>query len=329
MQTEHPAQERTTAKRQPKTILSPGSIIANRYEIVDKIGSGGMGAVLRVIDRSLENDVLALKLLFPHMSQDRTSLARFRNEVLITRKLSHPNVVRIYDFGSAGQGYFFISMEYVSGMSLGQRIYTEQKSPLTFAESLQILYKMCIALDYAHRLEVVHRDLKPDNILISERGEVKLTDFGLARSLEIEKGLTNTGETVGTPYYMAPEQLRGERPDHRVDIYALGIVAYEMTMRQRPFSHDNYVALAAMHLNHDIPSFAGKESGIPKWFENFVVTCSEKKPKNRFQSMSEVAEELFHHMHESGIAPCLQGEKFCPLLKKFKKGKKRRFFGLF
>lgn len=283
-------------------ILEPGSVIADRYEVLGHIGAGGMGVVLRVVDRVLENKVIALKLLYRDNSDDKISLARFRNEVLLARELDHPNIVRLYDLGKTANGDYFITMEYVEGMSLGQRIKCEHLDKLPFTEVLRILFQTCMALDYAHNKGIVHRDVKPDNILLAKNGHVKLTDFGLARSLNVEKGLTASQETVGTPHYMAPEQLRGERPDRRVDIYALGIAAYEMATGKKPFPGEVYMQVAGLHLSAKIPAIA-KDSGIPAWFQDFVEDCTEKDPNKRFQTMAEVAEELSEEMEKLGVPP--------------------------
>jgi len=280
-----------------KSLLHPGSLIAGRYEVVRTLGSGGMGTVLEVVDKALENEPIALKLLYPHLAQDKTSFARFRNEVLIARRLSHPNIVRLYDIGNAGNGYYFISMEFVPGGNLTKQIYETSKDSLSFHDTLRILQEIASGIAHAHHLGVVHRDLKPDNVLMGERGEVKVTDFGLARTLYIDKGFTDTGEAVGTPYYMAPEQLRGDRVDGRCDIYAFGLMAYEIVVGRRPFFEESYLQLAAQHLKQPIPDFASKESGIPKWYEDFVKRCSAKNPDDRFETADEVAEFLAEKRH--------------------------------
>ena len=305
-------------------ITKPGSIIANRYEVLDVIGVGGMGTVLRVIDRSLENESLALKLLPPTLSREKTTFARFQNELLVTRKLGHPNIIRLYDFGDAGYGYYYFTMEYVKGENLKQRIERAENRVIPFHDGLEILYNTCLGLNFAHQMGVVHRDLKPDNILLTENGRAKISDFGLARSMDVEKGLTATGDTVGTPYYMAPEQLRGDKPDARVDIYALGILAFEMATGRKPFVDSNYVALAAMHFNYPIPEFAGGNSGIPGWFQDFVESCAEKKPNDRYQSMAEVMKVLYSHMLKEKGMPCALGQPFCPLAEAY--GAKKRWF---
>lgn len=307
-------------------LLNPGSVIAGRYEVVRTLGSGGMGSVLAVIDRALDNETIALKLLYPHLARDKTSFARFRNEVLVARRLSHPQIVRLYDFGHAGNGYYFISMEYMAGGSLGQQIYQGRRELLPFHETLRILRDISLGIAHAHANGVVHRDLKPDNILMGERMEVKITDFGLARTLYVDKGFTDTGEAVGTPYYMAPEQLRGDKIDGRTDIYALGIIAYEMVVGRRPFFDESYLNLAAKHINEPIPDFATKESGIPSWFQEFVQTAAAKKPDDRYPNATEIAELLTDRLN--GLDSNTKVRKMPAILSFYAGSKRRRRRGL-
>lgn len=298
--------------------FEPGTMIAGRYEVCEGLGQGGMGAVLKVIDRTLDNEVVALKLLYPHLVKDPTTFARFRNEVLIARQLAHPNIVRLYDFGNAGMGYYYIVMEYVDGDNVTAQIYRPKHERITFEQSLRYLYDIATALSHAHKKGVVHRDLKPDNMLLTAEGDLKLTDFGLARSLYVDKGFTDTGEAVGTPYYMAPEQVRGERVDGRCDIYALGILAFELTVGKKPFEADCWFNLAAQHLMEPIPRFANKRNKIPKWFEEFVLICAAKDPEERFQTMDEVLEVLSENMDFG------KSETRVPAVFKFYPGQARR-----
>lgn len=277
-------------------LFSTGALISARYEVVQPLGSGGMGSVVKAIDRALDNEAVALKFLYPHLVRDQVVFARFRNEVLVARKLSHPNVVRIYDFGRSEQGYYFISMEWIDGDSLRSRLHDRSKESLGFPEMLRILRDVARAVAHAHHHGIIHRDLKPDNILINDRGDVKVTDFGLARTLTVEKGLTETGNAVGTPQYMSPEQIRGETLDVRCDIYAFGILAYELVVGQPPFNEDTWFDLASRHLREPLPSFATKENGIPVWFEEFVQKCAEKRRENRYATMEEVAAVLDEHV---------------------------------
>lgn len=272
-----------------------GSLIADRYEVIKRVGSGAMGIVLQVRDRTLENETVALKLLYPHLVKDGVVFARFRNEVLIARRLSHPNIVRTYDFGSAGAGYYFISMEFIEGRSLKGLIKHQRGSSMLFAEVLRILYELGQGINHAHRQGIVHRDLKPDNVLISDTGDVKITDFGLARLIYVDKGYTRTGETVGTPCYMAPEQIKGEEVDARADIYALGILAYEMVSGNLPFYDESWFVLAKKHMQEPLPEFP-KELDVPKWFSDFVKVSTAKDRDDRFPNAEEWCREIEAHI---------------------------------
>jgi serine/threonine protein kinase len=281
-------------------LFEKGSIIAGRYEVVSTLGKGGVGIVAQVIDRHLDNEICALKILFPHLAGDPTQFARFRNEVILSRRLSHPNIVRVYDFGSVGSGYHYITLEFVEGGSLSSRIYTQRYRPLPFSEKLRILYEILQGLGCAHRQGVIHRDLKPDNILLTDMDSVKVSDFGLARSTYIDKGFTDTGETVGTPYYMSPEQLRGKKVDARADLYSVGILAFELVVGRRPFYHDDYFALARMHVQDPLPKIATKESRIPDWFQQWLEKLTEKDRDYRFSSALEAADALAKYMNDEG-----------------------------
>lgn len=271
--------------------VDSGEIIAGRYKVLKTLGSGGMGEVLLVSDLALEGELVALKRLYAQVASNPRLVARFRNEVLLARKLSHPNIVRIYDFGQTGPTDYYISMEYVEGQSLYDVVY-EGPQILSIGQIASLLVPICSALSYSHSRQVVHRDLKPDNILITKDGQIKITDFGIARSLEENKGLTATNEVVGTAYYMSPEQFRGSGVDGRSDIYSLGIMAYEMATRERPFNNDNALAIAALHFSEELPRMNKINPNVPGWFQDFVDTCCEKDPANRFQNMQEVAEIL-------------------------------------
>lgn len=304
----------------------PGLVICDRYEVLDIIGTGGMGKVVRVRDLTLYNEIIALKLLSSELAEDPVQFARFRNEVLLARKLAHPNIVRIYDFGSAGENYHFISMEYVGGGNLGKQIHKISPEALTFEESLRILVEICKGLSFAHRYGIIHRDLKPDNILLGEFGEIKISDFGLACSLSIDMGLTDSGQTVGTPFYMAPEQFRGEKVDRRTDIYSLGIMAYEMVVGRRPFADDNYLQLVRLHHEQPIENFATAESGIPLWFQNIVHKCTEKKCDDRYDSIDEVLSDLLANANDQGNFSVKRQSAILSFYVPVKKLKKHRSF---
>ncbi|MCB0346841.1 MAG: protein kinase [Bdellovibrionales bacterium] len=279
--------------------IAPGSIVANRYEVVEQIGAGGMGLVYKVIDKHLNDEVVALKLLHPHLAQDEEVFARFRNEVLVARSLSHPNIVRIHDMGTAAQGFSYISMEFVDGYSLSERItgkVTDKEGkpfpPLLFDDALGVLYQILSGVSYAHDKDIIHRDLKPANVMVSRGGEIKLADFGTARILGITRGLTQTGQAIGTPDYMSPEQIQGKTLDASSDIYALGIIAYELAVGQKPFNADTSVAIAYKHLHEPIPPFANPAKGIPDWFEQVVRIATAKDKADRYGSAYEFARAL-------------------------------------
>lgn len=273
--------------------VEPGALIAKRFEICDRLGAGGVGMVFRAIDHELDGEVVALKLLHPHLAQDENVFRRFRNEVLVARSLSHPNIVRTHDMGRAEAGFSYISMEYVDGQSLKDKLTSGDKPRgLPFEDAVAVLYQIISGVAYAHGKGVIHRDLKPANVMISSKGEVKLADFGTARIVGGDTSLTQTGQVIGTPDYMSPEQIRGEQLDHGCDIYSLGIVAYELVVGARPFVADSAVAVAFKHLNDPIPEFANAQNGIPLWYDQVVRKATAKRKEDRFSSAMEFAAAL-------------------------------------
>ena len=272
--------------------IAKGEIIAGRYEVHEQIGTGGMGLVLRVVDRELNNEIVALKLLHSHLAKNESIFKRFQNEVLVARSLTHPNIVRIHDIGRSKEGFSYISMELVDGVSLRDRLERDDaKEGLKFDEALRFLFQICSGVAYAHEKEIIHRDLKPANVLLTSTEEVKLADFGMARILGMDTSLTQSGQMIGTPDYMSPEQIRGEILDARCDVYALGIIAYELVMGQKPFSADSSVAVAYKHLNEPLPDF-DESHAVPKWYENLVKKATSKERDERFQNGMELAAEI-------------------------------------
>src|SRR5712691_1622959 len=220
--------------------LEVGSILAERYEILKLLGEGGMGAVYKARDTELDR-LVALKVIRPELAGHPTVLARFKQELLLARKITHRNVIRIYDLG-VSSGLRFITMEYVEGKDLSGLLEEHKYTPY---EAVDILRQICLALEAAHAEGVVHRDLKPQNIMIEASGRVCVMDFGLARSMETT-GMTQAGAVMGTPAYMSPEQAKGLPADQRSDIFSLGIIAYQMLTGIVPFKADT--ALASMLL---------------------------------------------------------------------------------
>ncbi len=279
--------------------LYNGGVFAGRYEIVRKLGAGGMGMVFEVLDLSLQKERVALKVFSPTETDEDASLrSRFQNEVLITRRLTHPNIVRTFDFAEVEDRLIYMTMEFVDGWSLEQHLRSAAEKRLDVDTTVTILKEVAKGIHYAHKHGVIHRDLKPANVLLSRNGEIKVTDFGLAQSLATRERLTMTGECVGTPAYMSPEQVLGQTADPRSDIYALGMIAFEMVTGKLPFRNKGWFELANQIVNEPIAPFAAQTKHIPGWFENFVLRATEKQPSSRFPSLQSLLESL-----ESGIVP--------------------------
>ena len=224
--------------------LTTGSIFANRYQIIEELGQGGMGKVYRALDKEL-NEEVALKLIRSEIATDAKTLERFRNELRNARKISHKNVGRMHELMEY-EGAYYISMEYIPGQDLKSLIRQTGKQTLETAAS--IAKEICEGLSEAHRKGIIHRDLKPSNIMIDKKGDAKIMDFGIARSLE-SKGITGAGMMIGTPEYMSPEQVEGEEADQRSDIYSLGVIIYEMVTGRVPFEGDTPLSVAYKHKN--------------------------------------------------------------------------------
>lgn len=285
--------------KQADPLFRPGEIVASRFEVLALVGTGAMGQVYRCIDRALENNEVALKILYPHQSSDPQSSARFKNEVLVARALSHPNIVRVHDLGAAENDSFFLSMEFIEGESLRELVLRQPGARLPFEQALSVLQAIAQGMAHAHQLGVIHRDLKPENILISKSGVVKISDFGLARNVSMDKRLTATGETVGTPYYMSPEQIRGEKLDARTDIYSLGIMGYELVSGLHPFQDDSWFGLATKHLQQPLPDFPHSAS-VPKWFVKVIRRCCDKSRDERYLTAAELAGDLQSRSYSTG-----------------------------
>jgi predicted Ser/Thr protein kinase len=239
-------------QRQPPstTSLEPGQVLAQRYRIQRLLGKGGMGAVYLADDEVL-GELVALKVISSAFAADEQAMvARFRREAASARKVSSPSVIRIHDLGEARPGLLYLSMEYFAGRTLAEVI--SQRGLVPLKDIKDILQQICTGLEAAHEAGVIHRDLKPSNVLVGERGAVKIIDFGLA-TMAIGDGLTATGAILGTPHYMAPEQVRGKPVDVRTDVYALGALAYHLVTGRPPFSGDNAIAIGFAHLS-EIPA---------------------------------------------------------------------------
>ena len=284
-----------------------GTLICDRYRVLERLGMGGQGAVFKVKDTAeiyrkvadtQNNDQpLAVKVVVWDRHEDGEDLVkRLNTEYKVLQKLSHPNIVKVFDHGVLDEHSCFIAMEYIDGTVLSERL-SPVWGPLPFEEVLQILREVALGLECAHDAKVIHRDLKPANIMLTNYGEVKILDFGLARDMELGMTMTKTGETIGTPYYMSPEQFtRLTALDERVDIYALGMIAYELVAGRPPFKEEAYHEVAYAHLRNSIPPLESKNYKLPRWFHSFVCVCGEKRPSNRYQSMREVVDFLERRM---------------------------------
>jgi len=263
-----------------------------RYHILEPLGEGGMAIVYKAYDTRLENEVAVKVIRTERLSPDilQRALKRFEREAKSLAQLTHPNIVNVLDYGEhAGQPYLI--MPYVPGGTLKQLL---NGKPMQWQKAVRLLIPIARALDYAHKRGIVHRDIKPSNIMITESGEPMLTDFGVAKIIDEEAtlDLTGTNATVGTPEYMAPEQVNSKTTDYRVDIYALGIVLYEMVTGRRPFEGDTPLATLFKQATDPLPRPSQFVTGIPNSIEKILVKALAKKPADRYQSMGEVANAL-------------------------------------
>ena len=268
-------------------LLAMGTVLANRYELLQVLGQGGMGAVYKVYDRELERYV-ALKTIRPELAGHAEMLARFKQELILARQVAHRNIVRLYDIAE-GSGVKFITMEYVEGEDF--RGILRRQGKLSPEESINVIRQICFALQAAHSEGVIHRDLKPQNIMRDKQGRVVVMDFGLARALESD-GMTQTGALLGTMEYMSPEQARGEQVDCTSDIYAAGLIFYELLTGKMPYAAESALAsLMKRSQQRAIPA-AELDRGVPRNLSSVVSHCIEPDKKKRYQSASEILADL-------------------------------------
>ncbi|HWP42757.1 MAG TPA: serine/threonine-protein kinase, partial [Blastocatellia bacterium] len=288
-----------------------GLIIDDKYRIEEKIGEGGMGKVYRAVHVHMDNTV-AIKILHPHLSSDQTALERFRREARAAAYIRHPNAVAVTDFGVAkDSGIAYLVMEFLEGVELRQKI--KQQKQLDFEETFFIVQQTCAALQAAHTKGIIHRDLKPDNIwlLPSEDGiaRVKVLDFGIAKlktSTETS-ALTQQGMIVGTPYYMSPEQCRGEELDARSDIYSMGVILYEMMTGEVPFQASTPVGVVLKHANEQPRPPRELRTELPNTLEEVILRALKKKREDRQESAVQLAQELEAALYAAGIELKLLG----------------------
>jgi eukaryotic-like serine/threonine-protein kinase len=262
-------------------------LIAGRYELEHKVGSGGMSKVYRAHDRLLERTV-ALKILHEHYSQDDEYIERFRREARSVAQLTHPNVVTVIDRGEH-EGRQYIVFEYIDGENLKQLV--EREGPLPPRQVIELGLQIASALASAHARGVVHRDVKPQNVILTDEGRPKVTDFGIARSADVES-VTLTGTVMGTSEYIAPEQARGELVDFRSDVYSLGAILYELCTGEVPYPGENPVSVAMRHLHEPVPSARAQRPDVPARLDAAIRKAMAKDPEERFRSMDELIVEL-------------------------------------
>jgi len=277
----------TETLRVSKEELNKGATFAERYQILEVLGKGGMGKVYKVKDIKL-NEEVALKLLKPEIATEESTIERFRNELKLARKITHKNVCRMHDFHEEKETPY-ITMEYVPGESL--KMFIKKEGKLSEETTIRVAKQICGGLSEAHELGVVHRDLKPSNIMIIEKDNVKIMDFGIARSMEA-RGVTQTGLIIGTPDYMSPEQAEGKEIDQRSDIYSLGVILYEMLTGELPFEGDSALSIAMKHKAESPPEPRTLNDQITENMSAVILKCMEKGSECRYQSIKELLSDI-------------------------------------
>ena len=272
-------------------MIREGVIISGRYEIMNRIGTGGMADVYKAIDRKL-NRYVAMKVLKREFREDETFVSKFQTEAQSAAGLLHPSIVNVYDVGE-DRGLYYIVMELVEGITL--KDYIQKKGRLTYKEVISIAVQVCSAMETAHGNNIIHRDIKPQNIMISKEGKVKVTDFGIAKATSSNTISTNV---MGSVHYTSPEQARGGYSDAKSDIYSLGITMYEMITGQLPFDGDSTVSIALKHLQEDITEPSELVEDIPYSLEQIILKCTQKSPERRYSNIGQLEKDLRHSLAE-------------------------------
>ena len=266
-------------------MIKIGMLIADRYEILEKVGTGGMADVYKSKDHTL-NRFVAVKVLKQEFSENANFVSKFRVEAQAAAGLMHPNIVNVYDVGEE-KGIYYIVMELVDGITL--KNYIAKKGNLGYKEAVTIALQVSMGLEAAHRNHIIHRDIKPQNIIISREGKVKVTDFGIAKAATSD---TITSNVMGSVHYTSPEQARGGFSDEKSDVYSLGVTLFEMLTGEVPFDGESTVAIAIRHIQEPMPSPRKLNPDMPYSVDQIVLKCCEKSPDRRYQNMQELALDL-------------------------------------
>ena len=263
-------------------------VLANRYELFERVGEGGMSVVYKAKDRLL-NRFVAIKILKPEFIGDQKFIESFRRESQNAASMSHPNIVNIYDVGREGNIHYIV-MELIEGRALSD--YIREQGPMAYPKVIALSKQIASALSFAHKNHIIHRDVKPHNVMITPNGTAKITDFGIAKAVNAATIVDNTDGIVGSVHYFSPEQARGGYVDEKSDIYSLGIVMYEMLTGQVPFDGDNPVNIALQHINSEMTPPSELVDGVPPALEHIIMKCCDKYPINRYASADELIEAL-------------------------------------
>jgi serine/threonine protein kinase len=279
--------ERPGVSQMPTAFLNLISALEGRYQVLKELGRGGMGIVFQAHDKQL-NEQVALKIISPMLSNDPESLERLKREVSSARRISHPNIIRIYDIGETN-GLHFVSMEFFPGQNLKE--YIRNSGALSLIQGSHIVLQICEGLEAAHWQRIVHRDLKSQNILIGPTGNVKIIDFGLARSSYMD-GMTATGLILGTPEYMAPEQVSGKKADERADIYSFGIILYEIFTGKLPFRGESAISVGFQQIRDEPPRPREINPQIPEELERIILKALQKDPNQRYATVTDLRQDF-------------------------------------
>jgi serine/threonine protein kinase len=271
----------------PTAFLNMISALEGLYQVLKELGRGGMGIVFQAHDKQL-NEQVALKIISPMLSTDPESLERLKREVSSARRITHPNIIRIYDIGE-NNGLHFVSMEFFPGQNLKE--YIRHNGALSLIQGSHIVLQICEGLEAAHWQRIVHRDLKSQNILIGPTGNIKIIDFGLARPSYME-GMTATGLIMGTPEYMSPEQVSGKKADERADIYSFGIILYEIFTGRLPFRGESAISVGFQQIRDDPPRPGDINPQIPQELERIILKALEKDPNRRYATVTDLRQDF-------------------------------------